>query len=104
MSSRTPPPPPCLLQELKVFLETSGELGSSMRWTGMMPPSASVLEGTAKFSMQLIGRESKVSRSSGTLCYGLWCSGMSLFGRHQAQGIGAGKQWVQRPLATVPLS
>jgi hypothetical protein len=49
-----------LLQELKVFLETSGELGSSMRWTGMMPPSASVLEGTAKFSMQLIGRESKV--------------------------------------------
>jgi hypothetical protein len=48
------------LQELKVFLETSGELGSNMRWTGMMPASASVLEGTAKFSMQLIGRESKV--------------------------------------------
>lgn len=50
-----------LLQELRVFLETAGELGSNMRWTGMMPPSASVLEGTAKFSMQLIGRESKVS-------------------------------------------
>jgi hypothetical protein len=49
------------LQELKVFLETPGELGSNMRWTGMMPASASVLEGTAKFSMQLIGRESKVS-------------------------------------------
>jgi hypothetical protein len=47
-------------QELKVFLETSGELSSSMRWGGMMPASASVLEGTAKFSMQLIGRESKV--------------------------------------------
>ena len=47
-------------QELKVFLETPGELGSNMRWTGMMPASASVLEGTAKFSMQLIGRESKV--------------------------------------------
>lgn len=50
-----------LLQELRVFLETAGELGSNMRWTGMMPASASVLEGTAKFSMQLIGRESKVS-------------------------------------------
>lgn len=44
-----------------MFLETPGELGSNMRWTGMMPASASVLEGTAKFSMQLIGRESKVS-------------------------------------------
>lgn len=47
-------------EELKAFLETAGELGSNMRWTGMMPASASVLEGTAKFSMQLIGRESKV--------------------------------------------
>lgn len=43
-----------------MFLEASGELGSNMRWMGMMPASASVLEGTAKFSMQLIGRESKV--------------------------------------------
>lgn len=46
-----------------MFLETSGDLGTNMRWTGMMPPSASVLEGTAKFSMQLIGRESKVNQS-----------------------------------------
>lgn len=52
------------LQELKAFLETAGELGSNMRWTGMMPASASVLEGTAKFSMQLIGRESKVGACS----------------------------------------
>jgi hypothetical protein len=45
---------------LRVFLETPGELGANLRWSGLMPPSASVLEGTAKFSMQLIGRESRV--------------------------------------------
>lgn len=47
-----------------MFLETPGDLSTNMRWTGMMPPSASVLEGTAKFSMQLIGRESKVNQST----------------------------------------
>jgi hypothetical protein len=64
----------CVLQELKVFLESSGELGSNMRWAGMMPPSASVLEGTAKFSMQLIGRESKVG------CRLMFSSGVCLRG------------------------
>lgn len=50
------------LQTLQVFLETPGDLSSNMRWTGMQPSSASLMEGTAKFSMQLIGRESKVRR------------------------------------------
>jgi hypothetical protein len=47
-------------QELRLFLETPGDLASSIQWSGLAPPAASVLEGTAKFSMQLIGRESKV--------------------------------------------
>jgi hypothetical protein len=48
------------MQELRAFLELPGELGANMRWVRLMPPSASIIEGTAKFSMQLIGRESKV--------------------------------------------
>ncbi|KAF6260499.1 hypothetical protein COO60DRAFT_1684872 [Scenedesmus sp. NREL 46B-D3] len=47
-------------EALQVFLETPGDLSSSMRWSGMLPASASVLEGAGKFSMQLIGRESRV--------------------------------------------
>ncbi|KAI8464908.1 MAG: hypothetical protein J3K34DRAFT_438762 [Monoraphidium minutum] len=47
-------------EELRLFLETPGDLGASIQWQGLAPPAASVLEGTAKFSMQLIGRESKV--------------------------------------------
>ncbi|KIY99426.1 hypothetical protein MNEG_8536 [Monoraphidium neglectum] len=47
-------------EELRLFLETPGDLASSIQWSGLAPPAASVLEGTAKFSMQLIGRESKV--------------------------------------------
>lgn len=49
-----------LSEELRAFLELPGELGANMRWVRLMPPSASIIEGTAKFSMQLIGRESKV--------------------------------------------
>eukprot|EP00775_Hariotina_reticulata_P008356 gene8356-8540_t len=45
---------------LRVFLEMPGDLSSNVRWSGMQPPSASIMEGTAKFSMQLIGRESRV--------------------------------------------
>jgi hypothetical protein len=48
------------VQALQVFLETPGDLSSNMRWSGMLPASASVLEGAGKFSMQLIGRESRV--------------------------------------------
>lgn len=47
-------------QELRTFLEVSGDLGTSYQWQAFQPSTASVLEGTAKFSMQLIGRESKV--------------------------------------------
>lgn len=43
-----------------MFLEMPGDLSSNVRWSGMQPPSASIMEGTAKFSMQLIGRESRV--------------------------------------------
>jgi hypothetical protein len=50
------------VQALQVFLETPGDLSSNMRWSGMLPASASVLEGAGKFSMQLIGRESRVSQ------------------------------------------
>jgi hypothetical protein len=50
------------VQALQVFLEAPGDLGSNMRWSGMLPASASVLEGAGKFSMQLIGRESRVRR------------------------------------------
>jgi hypothetical protein len=48
------------VEALQVFLETPGDLASNMRWSGMLPASASVLEGAGKFSMQLIGRESRV--------------------------------------------
>ncbi|WIA09894.1 hypothetical protein OEZ85_010108 [Tetradesmus obliquus] len=47
-------------EALQVFLEAPGDLGSNIRWSGMLPASASVLEGAGKFSLQLIGRESRV--------------------------------------------
>jgi hypothetical protein len=53
------------VQALQVFLETPGDLASNMRWSGMLPASASVLEGAGKFSMQLIGRESRVRLAGG---------------------------------------
>lgn len=31
-----------------------------MRWQGLQPPAATVLEGTARFGLQLLGRESRV--------------------------------------------
>jgi len=46
--------------ELKLFLEAPGELSANFQWQGLLPPATTVLEGTAKFSLQLIGRESKV--------------------------------------------
>jgi hypothetical protein len=60
----------CLLcavvaQVLRVFLEMPGDLSSNVRWSGLQPPSASIMEGTAKFSMQLIGRESRVRQHWG---------------------------------------
>lgn len=45
---------------MQVFLETQGDLDASLRWRGLLPPSASLVEGTTRFSMQLLGRESSV--------------------------------------------
>eukprot|EP00879_Flechtneria_rotunda_P002097 GHRR01002277.1.p1 GENE.GHRR01002277.1~~GHRR01002277.1.p1 ORF type:complete len:327 (+),score=115.19 GHRR01002277.1:235-1215(+) len=55
-------------EALQVFLETTGELSNNLRWMGMLPASASIMEGTAKFSMQLIGRESKVRLTAYKTC------------------------------------
>jgi hypothetical protein len=58
--SARPAPPPIFLPSPQLFLEAPGDLASNITWQGLAPPAATVLEGTAKFSMQLIGRESKV--------------------------------------------
>jgi len=47
-------------EELKLFLTITDDLAISYQWQSMQPPSATVMESTAKFGMQLIGRESKV--------------------------------------------
>ncbi|GBF95905.1 sorting nexin 2A-like [Raphidocelis subcapitata] len=47
-------------EELKLFLEAPGDLSANFQWQGLQPPASSVLEGTAKFGLQLIGRESRV--------------------------------------------
>lgn len=48
------------MQGLRLFLETDGDLAASYQWQGLQPQGTTTLEATAKFSMQLIGRESKV--------------------------------------------
>eukprot|EP00878_Enallax_costatus_P047244 GHUV01057697.1.p1 GENE.GHUV01057697.1~~GHUV01057697.1.p1 ORF type:complete len:144 (-),score=35.07 GHUV01057697.1:606-1037(-) len=54
-------------EAVRVFLESPGDLSSNMRWSNMQPSSASLMEGTAKFSKQLIGRESRVRRGAAGL-------------------------------------
>lgn len=43
-----------------MFLTAETELASHHQWVTMLPPSATVLETTTRFSMQLLGRESSV--------------------------------------------
>ncbi|GMH38963.1 hypothetical protein BSKO_06861 [Bryopsis sp. KO-2023] len=47
-------------EELRLFLETDGDLGGSYQWQKFLPAQANFLEGTAKLSKQLFGRESSV--------------------------------------------
>jgi hypothetical protein len=47
-------------QALEMFLTAETELASHHQWVTMLPPSATVLETTTRFSMQLLGRESSV--------------------------------------------
>jgi hypothetical protein len=43
-----------------MFLTVDSDLASYHQWATMLPPTATVLETTTRFSMQLLGRESSV--------------------------------------------
>lgn len=45
---------------MKVFLETEGDLSEALRWKMLQPTQSSFLQGSARFSKQLFGRESSV--------------------------------------------
>lgn len=47
-------------EELRVFLEVDSDLTSSAAWAGLQPTQSSLVEGTTKLSMQLLGRERAV--------------------------------------------
>lgn len=46
--------------ELRLFLTAEGELSSNPAWQIMQPAGLSLVEGTARLSMQLMGRERMV--------------------------------------------
>eukprot|EP00798_Chlamydomonas_sp_ICE-L_P021064 gene21064-27943_t len=63
-------------EELRVFLETEGELSENPAWRTLVPiPQGSLIDGTAKLSMQLFGFENR-----GTLIDGMAELSMQLFG------------------------
>lgn len=47
-------------QELRLFLELDGPLDSNLEWQMLQPVQTNFLEGTARLSKQLFGKESSV--------------------------------------------
>lgn len=47
-------------EELQLFLEAEGDLTTNIMWQRLQPPASSLVEGTAKLTLQLVGKERAV--------------------------------------------